>query len=105
MRQFLLAILLGLVAGAAAAYPADMTVESGGLEVDAQLHVDGLLAIVRVSNRDTTAIRCDAEFFNGPERGRARHAIIPAGETAALRWSPRRTVVRLRVEVRCGPHS
>jgi hypothetical protein len=48
-------------------------------------------------------IRCEAVFRNGPEVGRARRAIIEPGDSAALSWIPRRTVVRLRVELRCEP--
>ena len=82
----LLVALSCLLADAASAYPADITVEAGELKLDARLHTDGHFAIVQVSNLDEVTIRCEAEFTSGPERGRARRAIIAPGDSAALRW-------------------
>lgn len=101
----LLVALSCLLADAASAYPADITVEAGELKLDARLHTDGHFAIVQVSNLDEVTIRCEAEFTSGPERGRARRAIIAPGDSAALRWNPRREVVRLRITLRCEPQA
>jgi hypothetical protein len=103
MQRMLTAALLALMAGAAAAYPTDLEVDVGSLEVTAQVISDGRLAVVRVTNREEFAVRCDAVFRNGPEIGRTRRAIIEPADTGALTWMPRREVVRLRVELSCEP--
>lgn len=103
MRGFLAALLLALLAGPAAAHPVDLETDAGNLNIAAVVHTDGRVTAVRVANNDTMVIRCEAVFRNGPEVGRARRAIIEPGGSAALSWTPRRTVVRLRVELRCEP--
>lgn len=101
MRRFLVAALLALLAGPAAAFPTDIEINAGALDVTAAVHADGRLAIVEVINRERFAVRCKAVFRNGPEVGRARRVIVGAEDTGTLTWAPRREVVRLRVELRC----
>lgn len=103
MRRLLAAASLALLAGTAAAHPVDLETDAGSLNIAAVVHTDGRVTAVRVTNNDTMVIRCEAVFRNGPEVGRARRAIIEPGGSAALSWTPRRTVVRLRVELRCEP--
>jgi hypothetical protein len=102
MYKLMAAVLLALLAGTAAAYPADLEVDAGTLSVAATVLTDGRLAVVQVSNGEAFAVRCDAVFRNGPEVGRVRRAIIEPEDTGALTWMPRREVVRLRIELSCA---
>lgn len=103
MRRLLAGMLLALLAGDATAYPTDLEVDAGVLNVGTAVLSDGRLAVVRVTNQEPFAVRCDAVFRNGPEVGRVRRVIIQPAETGALTWTPRREVVRLRVELKCEP--
>lgn len=103
MKRLPAAALLALLAGPAGAYPTDIEVDAGTLHVTAAVHADGRLAIVEVTNQERFAVRCHAVFRNGPEVGRGRRTIVGAGDTGTLTWSPRREVVRLRVELSCAP--
>lgn len=103
MPRLIFALLLLLFCQAAAAYPIDLEVDAPDIEVATVVHTDGLLAVVQVTNHERATIRCDAMFHNGPERGRARRAIIEPGQSASLSWTPRRSVVRLRVQLHCKP--
>lgn len=101
MYRLIAALALLLLSQAAAAFPIDLEVDAEGLDLEAVVHTDGLLAVVQVTNHEQAAIRCTARFFAGPDRGRTRRAIIEPGHSASLSWAPRRTVVRLRVELSC----
>jgi len=101
MRRFLTALLIAVLPVAAAAYPSELTMEVGGLDVTGTLYADGPVAAVRVTNHENVSVRCSAEFRNGPEQGRPRRAIIEPGDMAIMSWSPRREVVRLEVVVSC----
>lgn len=103
MYRLIAAAALLLFSQAAAAYPVDLETDAAGLDITAEVHTDGVLSVVQVTNHEQAAIRCDARFFSGPDRGRARRAIIEPGQSASLSWTPRRTVVRLRVELSCRP--
>jgi hypothetical protein len=103
MFRFLSATPLLLLAGLVFAFPTDLEVSANDLAIAAQVHTDGRNAIVNVSNSEDFAVRCDALFRNGPEMGRVRRAIIEPGESAPLSWTPRREVVRLRIELECRP--
>jgi hypothetical protein len=103
MSRLLASALLLLLAASASAFPTDLEVSADGLAIEAVVHTDGRNAIVNVSNREDFALRCDALFRNGPEKGRVRRAIIEAGDSAPLSWTPRRQVVRLRIELQCVP--
>jgi hypothetical protein len=104
MRRLLAAAALMLLAGSAAAFPTELTFDDGGLNVEAELISDGRLAIVRVTNGEGFALLCDAVFRNGPEVGRVRRVVVGPASVATLNWTPRRKVVRLRVEASCRPH-
>ena len=99
-RTFLAALLLGW-ATAALAYPVEMQVERNGLDIFAEVDQVGVQTIVRVRNGESFAVRCEAVFRNGPEMSRSRRATLESGETLPFTFVPRRTVVRLRVEVWC----
>jgi len=101
MRRFLAALLIAALPAAAAAYPSELTMEVGDLDVTGTLYADGPVAAVRVTNHEDITVRCRAEFRNGPEQGRARRAVIESGDMAIMSWSPRREVVRLEVVVSC----
>ena len=103
MRKLLTGMSLALFAVAAMAFPTDLELDVGGLNVEALTHIDGRVALVRVSNHESCAVRCEAVFRNGPEISRARRAVIDPADTAVLSWTPRREVVRLRVELSCAP--
>jgi hypothetical protein len=102
MRKFLVAVLLALPAAPAAAFPVELERRTGQLEIGAVALSDGRMAIVQVSNREPAAVHCEALFRNGPEQGRSRRVTLAPGEEAALSWMPRRTVVRLRIELSCA---
>lgn len=97
----LLSATLLLQAGAGSVFPIDLEVHADHLAIATQVHTDGRTAIVNVINRENFAVRCDALFRNGPEIGRVRRAIIEPGDSAPLPWTPRREVVRLRIELQC----
>lgn len=103
MHRFLLAACLALLASHAAAFPVDLNFDAAELNVSADVHSDGRLAAVRVTNHEDFAVRCTARFRNGPEQVRVRHRIIPPGEHSTITWTPRRQVVRLVIELRCVP--
>lgn len=103
MRKILATALLALMVGQAAAYPTDLEVDAGTLNIAALVISDGRLAGVQVTNRETFPVRCSAVFRNGPETGRAPRTVIGSAETGALTWMPRREVLRLRIELRCEP--
>jgi len=98
------AAVLVLAAGTALAFAVELEFDPGGLDVLAEAYSDGRLALVRVSNGEDFALRCQAVFRNGPEMGRARQVIVAASDQATLSWAPKRTVVRLRVELHCERH-
>jgi hypothetical protein len=103
MSRLLASVLLLSLAGSAWAFPTDLEISAGDLAIQAVVHTDGRNAIVNVSNSEDFAVRCDALFRNGPEMGRVRRAIIEPGDSAPLSWTPRREVVRLRIELECVP--
>lgn len=90
-----------LAAGNALAFAVELDFDPGDLDVVAEALSDGRLALVRVNNGEEFALRCEAVFRNGPEIARGRHAIVAPGGQATLSWSPNRTVVRLRIQLRC----
>jgi hypothetical protein len=94
-----------LAAGNALAFAVELEFDPAGLDVVAEAHSDGRLALVRVVNGEDFALRCEAVFRNGPEIARTRRAIVAAGESAALSWAPNRRVVRLRIELQCARHN
>jgi hypothetical protein len=104
MRKLFSGALLALLASGVAAFPIDLEMEQEFERLGAVVVSDGRLAVVRVTNGEEFAVRCDAVFHNGPEIGRVRRAIIEPAGSEALSWMPRRTVVRLRVELSCEPH-
>ena len=104
MYKLVAVLLLALASGSAVAYPIDLELRVDELNVSSVVHTDGRLAVIEVSNHEPNAVRCEALFRNGPERGRSRRAIIESGAALPLTWMPRREVVRLRVELRCEPH-
>jgi len=104
MRRLLAAAALSLLAGVAAAFPTELAFDDGGLNAEAELISDGRLAIVRVTNGESFSLLCDAVFRNGPEVSRLRRVIVGPASVATLNWTPRRKVVRLRVEASCRPH-
>lgn len=103
MHKAVIATGLALLAGAAWSFPADLEIRPKGLNIGAIVHSDGRVAFVRVTNQEADTLRCSAEFRNGPESGRTRHAIIESGDSTVLSWSPQREVVRLRIQLRCEP--
>ncbi len=98
------ALALVLAAGSALAFAVELEFDPGGLDAVAEAYSDGRLGLVRVLNGEDVALRCHAVFRNGPEVGRARQVIVAAGEQATLSWAPKRTVVRLRIELHCERH-
>jgi hypothetical protein len=104
MRKPFIAGVLALLAGTAWAFPADLEIRPKELSIGAVVHSDGRVAMVRVTNQEETALRCEAFFRNGPEQGRTRHAIVGSGDSTTLSWTPRREVVRLRIQLNCQPH-
>lgn len=105
MRKILATALLALMAGQAAAFPTELAVEAGELNIEAVAIQDGRVAGVRVTNREAFPVRCSAAFRNGPETGRARGTVIAPAETRTLSWIPQRQVVRMRIELRCEPEA
>jgi len=102
MRKLLPTLLCALLPAVAAAFPTELVV-TGDLRVGAAIFNDGRVAIVRVANQEDFAVRCQAVFNNGPEVSRSRRTVIEPGEEGSMHWMPRRTVVRLRVELSCAP--
>jgi hypothetical protein len=104
MYRLVTAVLLAMLAAGAWAFPIDLDLYAGGNNVATRVHSDGRVAIIEVVNNEAFALRCEALFRNGPERGRTRRAIVAPGASASLTWTPRRNVVRLRAELYCEPH-
>lgn len=101
MHRLLTALLIAALPLAAMAYPSELRMDVKDLHVTGTLFAQGPVAAVRVTNHEDVTVRCSAEFRNGPERGRARRAVIESGDTAIMSWSPRREVVRLEVVLSC----
>lgn len=101
MHRLLTALLIVALPMVAMAYPSDLRMNLNDLNVTGTLFAQGPVAAVRVTNHEDMTVRCSAEFRNGPERGRARRAVIESGDTAIMSWSPRRQVVRLEVVLTC----
>ena len=101
MRKLIAAAALMLASSTAAAFPLELDFDPAGLDVIASPHTDGRVAMVQVHNGEDFALRCHAVFRNGPEVGRARQVIVAAQSPATLSWTPKRSVVRLRIELRC----
>jgi hypothetical protein len=95
------ALALGLWVAAAWAYAIDLEFDDHGLDVQASAQQIDDTAIVSITNGEPFAVLCEATFRNGPEVGRGRRARIDAGETLPLKWTPQRSVVRLRIELWC----
>ena len=99
-RTVALGVLLAW-ATTALAYPVDLQFERNGLDVAAVVDQIGGQTIVRLTNGESFPVRCEATFRNGPERSRARRAILQPGDTRPFTFTPSRTVVRMRVEAWC----
>jgi len=100
-RRFAAGVLLLLLTGVAAAFPVELEVAAPGLDVVATGQSANDLAVVRAVNHESFAVRCMALFRNGPERQRSRRVTIQPGASVALSWAPRRSVVRMRIELQC----
>jgi|SRR6056297_143633 len=100
-HRLALGALLLLLAGVAAAFPVELEVDAPGLDVVATGQSANDLAVVRAVNHESFAVRCVAIFRNGPERERSRRVTIQPAASVALSWAPRRSVVRMRIELQC----
>ena len=100
-RRFAAGVLLLLLTGVAAAFPVELEVAAPGLDVVATGQSANDLAVVRAVNHESFAVRCVAIFRNGPERERSRRVTIQPAASVALSWAPRRSVVRMRIELQC----
>jgi hypothetical protein len=96
------ALVLTLLAmSQAGAYPVDLDIDVEGLEVTiTRVDVDAAV-ILQVHNYETTEIRCDFEFRNGPEVARQRKVSVDASAERVVRWTPSRSVVRIKVSGKC----
>jgi hypothetical protein len=101
IHRLLATLMLLAAASAAFAFAIDLDFDPAGLDVVAEPYSEGPVAVVRLFNGEEFPVRCRATFRNGPEASRLRQAIVPGGESATLSWAPKRSVVRLRVELQC----
>lgn len=94
--------ILLLAWGVAGAYPVDVTTKMHGLRIDANQSQLALGTLIDLVNHEPMAVRCDVNFRNGPERRRRRVTVEAAARRTAT-FTPRREVVRVRVNVECWP--
>jgi hypothetical protein len=96
------ALILTLLAmSQVVAYPVDLDIDVEGLEVTiVRVDVDAAV-VLQVHNYETTEIRCDFEFRNGPEVARQRKVSVDASGERTVRWTPSRSVVRVKVSGKC----
>ncbi len=102
-RLALLAVPALLWASDAAAFRVDVDAQFRGLDVEVVVHSSDMETglIMAVTNNEPTDVRCHFQFRNGPEVTRRRRILLEPGETLPVRHSPGRSVVRMRVMVRC----
>lgn len=94
-------ILTLLAMSQVVAYPVDLDIDVEGLEVTiVRVDVDAAV-VLQVHNYETTEIRCDFEFRNGPEVARQRKVSVDASGERTVRWTPSRSVVRVKVSGKC----
>lgn len=105
MKRLATAAALGLASTAALAYAIEFRFDSHGLDIDAKAVEIDSSALVSVTNNEAFAVFCEAEFRNGPEPARTRRATVEPGQTLPMKWTPTRTVVRLRVSLWCESKS
>jgi hypothetical protein len=98
----LIAALLVLAPLEAHAYPIDVSVSSKGLDVSVESVEQDGSTILHLMNHEPEELRCTANFNAGVE-SRRRTAIIGPGKGQTLKFTPRREVVRMRVQVECSP--
>ena len=90
-----------LAAAAAWGYPVEMLVSSKGLDVEAHHVLLHDATVVRLTNHEPDAVRCDLVFRNGPELPRRRKVTLDPGGERSVRFRPDREVIKLEVDVRC----
>ncbi|MGB5209429.1 MAG: hypothetical protein WBN31_12795 [Gammaproteobacteria bacterium] len=96
-----LALMALMATSQAAAYPVDLDIDTEGLEVTVnRVDVDEAV-VLQVHNYETRPIRCNFEFRNGPEVARQRKVSIDASADRVVRWTPGRSVVRVKVSGKC----
>ena len=100
-RVLLLYLLLPM-SGRAADAPIELEQSIDGLRIDVVTGWIEGVAYARLENRSPAAALCEAEFRNGPE-SRLRRSRLEPGEARTLTFQPSRQVLRLRIELRCGP--
>ena len=101
-RRFLMVAVLLAAPVAGWAFPIEVDFRSEGLDIDiVPMQLDNG-AVVKLQNNESLPVRCQARFKNGPEE-RRRSATIPPGDTAPMRYTARRQVLRLRVVIDCVP--
>ena len=96
------ALALLLASGTAVAFPIEVTVETHGLQVQAEHSRAGNGTVMNLINHEPRAVRCEVHFRNGPER-RRRRVTIDAAAQRTVTFMPQRAVARLRVNVECRP--
>jgi hypothetical protein len=96
---------LGFASTVALAYAIDFQFDSHGLDIDAKAVEIDSTAVVSITNHEPFAVFCEAEFRNGPEPVKRRRAEVEPGQTLPMKWTPGRTVVRLRISLWCESES
>lgn len=98
------AVVLALLPGVCLAYPIEVLKQLGDTDILVTAHDTAPdLGAVTLHNYGTQAAQCSVRFRNGPEPARTRRVNVAAGKTADVSASFQRSVVKLRVEVRCEP--
>ena len=100
-------LLLGFVARDASAqtYSVEIRPTLNDLEVKIEQVPQTSVLIIRLTNKESTRVRCVLDFNASPQTPRRRTRTINPGETISSAFHAQRRWVRVIVDVTCQPSS
>ena len=104
MYQF--SAVIGILLGpplSAWAFPIDVELQPEAIQVSVTTTDLTNMAAVMLTSEEKTALQCQVEFINGPERPVPRRVRLQPGEEVAVSQFFRRQINRVRVAVECVP--
>ena len=100
-------LLLGFVARDASAqtYSVEIRPTLNDLEVKIEQVPQTSVLIIRLTNKESTRVRCVLDFNASPQTPRRRTRTINPGETISSTFHAQRRWIRVIVDVTCQPSS